>query len=103
VSTVGAGKLAQRETAGLDDHVVERRGGPALLDNLLELRPHLDRSRHVDLHLEIEVRDGRLRLRHPPRNRLLETVERDDLGLALGGLGSRRTLAWRRCEWGCGP
>ena len=86
VGAVGTRVFPQRDGAGLDHHVVEGRHDLAFLGGRLQPRAALDGGGHVDLGLQIEVRRGRLRLRHPPGDRLLELGELDHLGLSLGRL-----------------
>ena len=76
VGAVGARVLAQGQRAGLDDHVVEGGDDVALgAASSLTRAARLDRPRHVDLGLEVEVRRGRLRLRHPAGDGRLELRE----------------------------
>jgi hypothetical protein len=94
--------VAEGKRAGLHHHVVEGRDHLPLLRLSLELCPSLDGGAHVDLGLQIEMRSGRLRLGHPPGDRLLQASELDDLYLALGGLGLLGH-AGSRCGGGHGP
>ena len=96
VGAVGARVLAQRERAGLDDHVVEGGHDVALLRRRLEARPGLDRAAHVDLGLQVEVRRGRLRLGHPPGDGLLELRRApDDVDWPLAVSGCSRDAGRR--------
>ncbi len=82
--------LAERDRAGLDDQVVERRHDLSLGGRGLDARPRFDGAAHVHLGREIEVRRGGLGLGHSPGDRLLE------LGQVLvgrGSLGRLRALA----------
>ena len=81
IAAVRARVLAQRQRAGLHDHVVvvgactpsARRAllGAARAREPLELGAQRHARVHVDLDLQREVGDRRLRLGHPPRDRLL--------------------------------
>ena len=91
--------LAQRERARLDHHVVVGRHRLARAPGLAQLGPEADRLLHVDLGVQGEVGDRRLRLRHP-----LGDLDLDARGLhgrddALGAARSRRRRG-RRLEIG---
>src|SRR3954447_15854642 len=93
VGAVDEREVAQGDRARLDDHVVVRRHGRALLlGEGLELLAQLDRALHVDVHRQREVRDRRLRLRHPPGDDLLDPRGLLDGALALALLAGRRGL-----------
>ena len=108
VGAVRAREVDQRERAGLDHEVVERRHRLALGGGRLELLAQVDGLLHVDVDVEHEVRRGGLRLRHPPRDRLLEAREVLRRRLALAGLrvaghDRRRGLALLLLRLGLGP
>src|SRR4051794_21518469 len=93
VGAVDEREVAQGDRARLDDHVVVGRHGRALvLGEALELLAQLDGALHVDVHREREVRDGRLRLRHPAGDDLLDPRGLLDGDLALALLAGRRLL-----------
>ena len=90
VGAVRARELAQRQRGRLDDEVVERRRR-IVPGGRLELLAELDRVLHVDLAGEHELRRGRLGLRHPARDRLLQPRELLDRGRALAGVAPDTT------------
>ena len=94
VGAVDARELAQRERAGLDDEVVERRARARSTDASSSWRAADARLLHVDVDVQREVRDGRPRLGHPSGDQLLGARQLLRLGLALGptavGLGRCR-------------
>ena len=85
--------LAQRERARLHDHVVVRR---RFGRKPLQLRAQLHAMLHVDLDLQRKMRDRRLRLGHPARDRLLHPRELD-----RSRLSPRRRHDVRRRRWRC--
>ena len=103
VGAVGARVLAQRQRRRLDDHVVVGRHRAAQrLGRGLELLAQGDGALHVDVGGDGELGDGRLGLRHPPRDDLLGARELLDADVALGGAGlgdarGRRRGARGRC------
>ena len=66
--TVRERMVAERERRGLDDHVVEGRTASA---DVFELFSECICGVHHDFCLHLEVRDGGLRLGHPPGDQCL--------------------------------